>query len=111
MANDVNKNGFIQLLMNELDEAGMPTSQSYGDADIDIAVSALTLASRKVKSIAVVADDTDILVLLVHHFKPEHSDIYFLSKATKKGKNVDYVPATIRDIRSNIEVYKHHNSY
>ena len=34
----------------------------------------------------VVADDTDVLVLLMHHWKPNMSNIYFLSEAGKTFK-------------------------
>ena len=57
--------------------------QSVNDADADIVKAALEFASMEHHT-TLVADDTDILVLLVHHLQPNMSDILMLSEA-KKG--------------------------
>ena len=54
--------------------------QALHDADCFIADTALQLAkSGHVGS--VIANDTCVLVLLVHHFKPEIADIFFQSQS------------------------------
>jgi hypothetical protein len=52
------------------------------DADTLIVQTALDLASQQIP-VTVVADDTDVLVLLVHHFKSFMADIFMLSEMTR----------------------------
>ena len=88
LANEENKSQFIALLTRYLQDEGHEVCQSAGDADTQIVSSALQLASVTNQSVTVVADDTDILVLLLYHFKSELSDIYVRSepkKGQKKG--------------------------
>ena len=89
LANDNNKDKLIKLLMLSLRTCGINTIQSSGDADVDIASTALTLASSQEHAIAVVADDTDILVLLVHHFHQSMSDIFFVARSKRLSENSD----------------------
>ena len=49
----------------------------------------------------VVADDTDILVLLVHHLQPNMSDILMLSEAMK-GQSVGVKCVSVRNVQRNI---------
>ena len=68
-----NKRKFINLLSSEITKEGILVKQSVGDADYDIVMSALA----HTKPVVVVADDTDILILLQHHFRPaEHESVY-----------------------------------
>jgi len=67
LANSTNKDNFIQLLMSHLSHEGCKTIQSEGDADTDIVKEALMMASKQQGSVAVVGDDTDLLVFLTHH--------------------------------------------
>ena len=60
-ANTGNKERLIQLLRFCFNETGFPPVQSNGDADLDIVSSAIHIASKKPKSVAVVAEDTDVL--------------------------------------------------
>ena len=53
-----------------------------GDADTVITQCALQYAAQR----HVVVDDTDVLVLLMHHWKQNMADIYFFSAAGKKLK-------------------------
>jgi len=85
LANDRNKDRFIQLLMLHLDHHGCRTLQSDGDADVDIVKEALSLASTKQAPVAVVGDDTDLLVLLIHHWTQDSAEIWFCSEAKKRA--------------------------
>ena len=85
LANENNKNSFIQLLRSHFASSSIETHQSDGDADTDIVYAALTLGARN-EQVGVVANDTDILVLLVHHVTPEMPAIYFISEAKKTNK-------------------------
>ena len=79
--------------------AGHTVYQAVGDADTDIIRAALdSLSSGKITT--VVADDTDILVLLVYHVKPTMSDTYMLKTATGKKKESKLV--SIKNIQTEI---------
>lgn len=73
--NPRNKQKFIRLLASELEkEVTIQVRHSPGDADYDIAMSACTIALTK--PAVVVGDDTDLLILLQHHFSPaDHETI------------------------------------
>ena len=53
-----------------------------GDADVMIVTCALQYAHEE-SDVNVVADDTDVLVLLMYHWKQNMADIYFLSEVKK----------------------------
>ena len=56
-----------------MEKEGISMKQSAGDAEY--AMSACALA--RMKPVVVVGDDTDLLILLQHHFNPaEHQSIY-----------------------------------
>jgi len=57
--------------------------QSSADADVDIVLTATNPASIYDKTIAVVADDTDILVLFLHDFCFSMADVFFVRHAKK----------------------------
>ena len=66
------------MLSEKLKEAGCDTTHAAGDADVLIAQSAVSVSATR--DTVVIADDTDILILLCHHgnickkrifFKPE----------------------------------------
>ena len=68
--------------------------------DTDIVKVPLEFASIQHPT-TVIADDTDILVLLVHHLQPDMSNILMLSKV-KKGHSVGVICVTIPDVQHNI---------
>lgn len=51
--------------------------QAVGDADTLVVSAAISIALTR--SVTVVADDTDILVMLIYHFKLEMFDMFMLS--------------------------------
>jgi 5'-3' exonuclease len=100
LANEANKKSFVACLMQQLLASGYVVKQAFGDADTVIAATALELAEVK-GPVTVVADDTDVLVLLVHHFKPQFSDIFMLSQVSKRRSGRTLV-MPIRIIRSTV---------
>ena len=60
---------------------GQEVHNSTGDADTLIVECALKL-SREGREVSVVADDTDILVLLMYHWEQNMADVYFHSEAS-----------------------------
>ena len=61
----MNKQKFITLLSQRLEEAGCVIQQARGDADVLIVQT--TIASAAQRETILVGDDTDLLVLLIHH--------------------------------------------
>jgi hypothetical protein len=87
LANTANKSAFIVLLMHHLQHCGIFVHQAESDADTLIVKVALECAmENNSRSIAVIAEDTDIFVLLLHHRKSVMKPVYFISEA-KKGRD------------------------
>ena len=85
LANEQNKSKFITLLSRHLQGYGHVVDQSLNDADTLIVKRALQSA-RADQSTVVVADNTDIVVLLLHHYhKDEMANIFFQSEATRRS--------------------------
>jgi len=76
--------------------------QATGDADADIARTACNLASEG-RVVNVVADDTDVLVLLVHHFKSATMADIYMSSSRKSGQNSERKVVSIRSIQFDID--------
>ena len=85
LANEKNKSQFIQLLCKYLEANSHVTKQSRDDADCMIVKCALQLATEG-NVVTVVAEDTDILVLLMYHWNMSMADIYLKSEARSQKK-------------------------
>ena len=68
LANKTNKHQFVLLLSTYLQDDGQVVHHSTGDADTVIADCALQYATQG-EEVNVVADDIDVLVLLMYHWK------------------------------------------
>ena len=79
LSNENNKNQFILLLSKHLEADG---NIADGDADTMIVTCVLQYAGQE-SEVNVVADDTDVLVLLMYHWKHNMADVYFLSEVKK----------------------------
>ena len=82
LSNSSNKKQLISLMKHYLEKDGQTVFVSDGDADTLIVEHALQIA-RQERNVNVVADDTDILVLLLHHWHREMGDIFFQSTRQK----------------------------
>ena len=82
LRNAKNKDKFIKALSKRLREIGVITYQSDGDADTLIVQKALDEAAHS--TVDVVAEDTDILVLLIHHCNDTRQDIFFNTEIRRK---------------------------
>ena len=80
LTNPKNKQRFLYFIGTELKKAGVEVQHSAGDADYNIVSTACTMAKRR--SVVVVGDDTDLLVLHLHHLSPRHH-VIFLQTASK----------------------------
>ncbi len=85
LSNMKNKSQFITLLSHCLRADGQIVNNSTGDADTMVVASALQFASQG-NATTVVADDTDVLILLMYHWKENMADVYFLSEARNSQK-------------------------
>lgn len=85
LSNMKNKSQFITLLSHYLKADGQIVNNSTGDADTMIVASALQFAAQG-NTTTVVADDTDVLVLLMYHWKENMADVYFQSEPKKSQK-------------------------
>ena len=80
LANKHNKQALIDLLANHLeaDEIIVEHAGEEGDADVIVAKQAIQMAENT-EQVVVMADDTDVLVLLLHHSKP-NTNIFMKTK-------------------------------
>ena len=85
LGNHHNKAAFIDMLMYKLGCVGVEAHQSNGDADTDIVAACLRLAEYSDCPVTVYADDTDILCMLLFHWRDHMSDIMFLSEGRKSN--------------------------
>ena len=81
-SNNKIKNQFVQLLSHYLQQDSQIVYNSTGDADTMIVKCALDFAAQG-NEVTVVSDDTDILVLLIYHWKISMVTVYFKTKAKK----------------------------
>ena len=87
LSNTINKAGLIDFLSVKLRENNIQVTNCEGDADSTIASKALEM-SKSIITVAV-ADDTDIAVMLVHHWdEKKHYVVYFLQERWDKAWNI-----------------------
>ena len=77
-----NKSTFIKFLSFNLKSEDIAVINCYGEADTNVVSSAIAFAKLKAGSCAVIADDTDIAVMLLHHWTEEMDDMYFVQQRT-----------------------------
>jgi len=94
LANERNKSAFISILVTRLRAAGHTVHQATDDADTLVVKEALKLATAK-KVVSVIANDTDILVLLLYHFCSDMSDIFMYSKTSQSITSVRAIAAAL----------------
>ena len=92
-----NKIQLISLLGHYLKANAQVVHNSSGDADTMIVSCALQFAGQG-NDVIVVADDTDLLVLLIHHWNPSMADVYFQSDAQKKMWKIHDVIVEVGDV-------------
>ena len=84
LSNSVNKQNFIQQLGNNLQAAGCEVFHASSDADVLIAQKAIEMANEQ--NTVLVGDDTDLLVLLLHHSIITSKDLFFAPEPKKNAK-------------------------
>ena len=86
LSNRFNNSQFISILGNRLQTKGFIVHQSSNDADTLIVKCAIELALAG-NVCTVIADDTDILVLLLYYFQTHMADIFLFSITSKRSKS------------------------
>ena len=88
LSNTENKSGLTAFVSLYLKRRGFIVINCPGDADTTIVKNALRYAQLNSGTIIVVADDTDVAVILVHQWEAAMQDIYFLEERWNKAWNV-----------------------
>ncbi|KAJ8043143.1 hypothetical protein HOLleu_10106 [Holothuria leucospilota] len=82
LANKDNKQRFINMIGQKMEERGFDVTHADDDADLMIVKRAVECANDG--STVVVGEDTDLLVLLCYHASATSHDIYFMSEKSKQ---------------------------
>ena len=83
LANHIYKQAFMYLLSDEMQQAGIQTQHARGDADYMIAtIGCQSAASRHT---VVVADDTDVFILMVFHTDTVSQSKLYMQPPLKKS--------------------------
>jgi hypothetical protein len=86
LSNERNKQAFVNFLASLVKDSGYTVFEAPDDADTLIAKTAIDFARAKnTRSVTVIANDTDILVLLVYHFNTEMAEIFMMSRVFSKA--------------------------
>ena len=100
LTNEHNKNQFIVLLMEALESDGHCVKQAEDDADTLIVSSAL-YSLPDLCPVVIVADDTDVFVMMIYHFSSDMHNMYFFSEAAARSKKaMRYI--SVRDVQQKI---------
>ena len=82
LSNAANKQALIQLIMERMRKKGCDVIQAEGDADVEIAKTAISISAFK--STTLIGEDTDLLVLLLFHADVSKcTALYFRSDKAK----------------------------
>jgi hypothetical protein len=87
LSNERNKGSFVKLLIDSLKSAGHIVYQAADDADTMVAQVAIQLAARK-QVVSVIANDTDVLWLLLTHFSADTCDIFVHSTSSQHFSSI-----------------------
>ena len=82
--NKENKQRFLVYLSAKLEKAGCITDHAKHDADVLIVQTAI--ASARTKDTVLVGDDTDLLVLLLHHADLNAQELFLAPEPKKATK-------------------------
>ena len=76
------------MLSQYLKDDGNEVINCSGDADSTICHTALDLAATGEKGVVLIADDTDIFVMLIYHWKSKMKNIIFFQQKMLRGWNI-----------------------
>ena len=102
--NKHNKSGIIKLLMDVFSSNGIMVKQANDDADTLIVKTAVECSQRNQVNVEV--DDTDILVMLIHHISEMKQPIY-LTTSDKRNFQIDKVYNSLLDVQRKNLLFSH----
>ena len=105
LTNTYNKEQFIHLLSEHLRKSGHSVINCDDDADTIIAETAIKLANFE--PVTVIADDADVLFMLIHHFEDSMSDVYFKSNKIEKCWNVRDIVRSVGPLIKSFILFVH----
>ncbi|KAK3103736.1 hypothetical protein FSP39_021463 [Pinctada imbricata] len=94
--NTKNKDNFLKLLGQTLERHGIDVKYADGDADLMIVLTAKEIS--ELKPVIVIAEDTDILVLLIHYANNTGYPIYMQSSGSNSSQKKWNVDETAKSI-------------
>ena len=101
LSNNTKKSRFIDILSSYLTKSRNKVIKADGDADTEIARCGLHVAETG-RRVNIVADDTDLALLLSHHWKSGMVDITFTSE---KSKAIFDISSSLLEMPANIKQY------
>ena len=84
LKNSKNKGKFIELLSNHLANDGHYIRNSKGDGDTLIVSTRIQYTKKQDNEVLVVANDADILVLLIYHWQKKYEAIHAFRSCRKE---------------------------
>lgn len=96
LLNKMNKQKFIQLLSSELVKNSFMIY--HADNDADLLIVEKTIESAQKQNSALIGDDTDLLILLLHHAKEVPFNIYFVPQHKSKKAKVWDIKKSLQEI-------------
>ena len=102
LTNTKNKKNFIRLLARKLQEDGQTVKICRGDADTSVVSETMNQALNTTNMVVTVADDTDIAIMLLYHWREEHGDVVFFTERSNEGWNLKVVSPKIGMVRQHL---------
>lgn len=81
LSNKENKQRFVNMLGDCLEDDGIKVRHASGDADVLIVLTAIESAQHH--DTVLIGEDTDLLILLLHHIKDAKNNVFFRSEPRK----------------------------
>jgi len=102
LSNTNNKCQFIDLISKFLKDDNQNVINCSGDADTTIVKTAINQAVIFSKPVVLVADDTDIAIMLLYHWKDNMADIIFYPERLQKGWSMKSITPGLTTIKDHL---------
>ena len=102
LSNEKNMSQFIVLVSEYLRNDHREVINCEGEADTTIVETAISKAATSPNSVVVVADDTDIAVMLMYHWKYSITDVIFYLERSQQGWSMELVTPTVAEIKEHL---------
>lgn len=86
LSNKTNKQRFLTMLSESFDRVGYKTIHARGDADLLITQTAVGASEQR--NVVVIADDTDVLILLCFYVNMENKTVMFQPEPKRGATNI-----------------------